>query len=149
MKKKSILSFLVSITLTLCFSLVSSAQSSGSIKGSVTDEQKAKIEDLKELERLREEIKRRPDKPLVFPLEEVKLQSNGGRGLTLMHVDAKDPLLSVATCRGAITVLGAGRSGKPKEETLRGAALAGYVGKRARKGKLAPGMKSGVRVVAA
>ena len=86
---------------------------------------------------------------LVFPLEEVKLQSNGGRGLTLMDVDAKDPLLSVATCRDAITVLGGGRTGKPKEEILRGAALAAYVGKRARKGKLAPGMKSGVRVVAA
>ena len=85
---------------------------------------------------------------LVFPLDEVKLQSNGGRGLTLMAVDAKDPLLSVATCHGAITVLGTGRGGKPREETLRGTALAAYAGKRARKGKLAPGMKSGVRVVA-
>ena len=56
---------------------------------------------------------------LLFPLEEVKLQSNGGRGLTLMHVDAKDPLLSVATCRDAITVLGAGRSGKPKDARRR------------------------------
>jgi topoisomerase-4 subunit A len=84
---------------------------------------------------------------LVFALDEVKLQSNGGRGLTLMDVDAKDPLLSVASCRDAITVLGAGRTGKPREETLRGAALAAYAGKRARKGKLAPGMKSGLRVV--
>ena len=85
---------------------------------------------------------------LVFALDEVKLQSNGGRGLTLMDVDAKDPLLSVASCHDAITVLGAGRTGKPREETLRGAALTGYAGKRARKGKLAPGMKSGLRVVA-
>ncbi|HEY6510570.1 MAG TPA: DNA topoisomerase IV subunit A, partial [Burkholderiaceae bacterium] len=84
---------------------------------------------------------------LVFPLDEVKLQSNGGRGLTLMAVDAKDPLVSVAPFHDALTVLGASRAGKPKEETLRGAALAGYSGKRARKGKLAPGMKSGVRVV--
>jgi topoisomerase IV subunit A len=86
---------------------------------------------------------------LVFALEEVKLQSNGGRGLTLMDVDAKDPLLSVATFHDAITVTGSGRGGKPKEELLRGAALAGYTGKRARRGKLAPGLKSGLRVVAA
>jgi topoisomerase-4 subunit A len=86
---------------------------------------------------------------LVFPLDEVKLQSNGGRGLTLMDVDAKDPLLSVATFHDAITVLGSNRSGKPKQDTLRGAALAGYAGKRARKGKIAAGLKSGLRVVAA
>ena len=83
----------------------------------------------------------------MFPLEEVKLQSNGGRGLTLMAVDAKDPLLSVATFHDALSVRGASRAGKPREEALRGAALAGYVGKRARKGKLAPGMKSGLRVM--
>ncbi|HVO07818.1 MAG TPA: DNA topoisomerase IV subunit A [Burkholderiaceae bacterium] len=86
---------------------------------------------------------------LVFPLEEVKLQSNGGRGLTLMAVDAKDPLLSVTTFHDALSVRGASRAGKPKEEVLRGAALAGYAGKRARKGKLAPGMKSGLRVMPA
>jgi topoisomerase IV subunit A len=34
---------------------------------------------------------------LVFPLGELKHQPNGGRGLTLMDVDAKDPLLSVAS----------------------------------------------------
>ncbi|HEY1394060.1 MAG TPA: DNA topoisomerase IV subunit A, partial [Methylibium sp.] len=34
---------------------------------------------------------------LVFPLDELKLQPNGGRGLTLMDVDAKDPLVSVAS----------------------------------------------------
>ena len=86
---------------------------------------------------------------LVFPLEEVKVQSNGGRGLTLMDVDAKDPLLSVTTFHGAITVHGKSRSGKPKQEDLSGAALAEYAGRRARKGKLAPGMKGGVRVMPA
>ena len=34
---------------------------------------------------------------LVFPLDELKLQPNGGQGLTLMDVDAKDPLVSVAS----------------------------------------------------
>jgi topoisomerase-4 subunit A len=66
-----------------------------------------------------------------------------------MAVDAKDPLLSVATFRDALAVLGASRAGKPKQETLHGAVLAGYAGKRARKGRLAPGMKSGLRVMPA
>jgi topoisomerase-4 subunit A len=86
---------------------------------------------------------------LVFMLDEVKVQSNGGRGLTLMDVDAKDPLLSVATFQEALTVHGKSKTGKPKEDTLRGSALADYEGKRARKGKLAPGMKGGVRVMPA
>ncbi len=59
------------------------------------------------------------------------------------------PLCRWRPSHDALNVLGTGRGGKPKEETLRGAALASYVGKRARKGKLAPGMKSGVRVVPA
>jgi topoisomerase-4 subunit A len=79
---------------------------------------------------------------LVFALDELKLQSNGGRGLTLMDVDAKDPLVSTATCAGTLKVLGLGRGGKPKEEDLKGASLAVYGGKRARKGKvLEAGMK--------
>ncbi len=86
---------------------------------------------------------------LVFALDEVKLQPNGGRGLTLMAVDAKDPLISVATFHDALTVHGASRAGKPKQETLHDAELAGFEGRRARKGKLAPGMKSGVRVMPA
>ena len=80
---------------------------------------------------------------LVFPLDELKLQANGGRGLTLMEVDAKDPLVSTATCAAALKVLGLGRGGKPKEEDLKGASLAVYGGKRARKGKvLDAGMKA-------
>jgi topoisomerase IV subunit A len=87
---------------------------------------------------------------LVFALDEVKLQSNGGRGLTLMDVDAKDPLLSVASFGDGITVTGTNRSGKPKEELLRNAAAwSAYVGKRARKGKLVGSLKGGLRVVAA
>ncbi|MBL8317910.1 MAG: DNA topoisomerase IV subunit A [Burkholderiaceae bacterium] len=85
---------------------------------------------------------------LVFPLEEVKLQAGGGRGLTLMDVDAKDPMLSVATCRDALTVLGSGRGGKPREELLQGSALAAHAGKRARKGRKVEGMKTVARVVA-
>ncbi|UZG43169.1 DNA topoisomerase IV subunit A [Caldimonas thermodepolymerans] len=87
---------------------------------------------------------------LVFGLEELKLQSNGGRGLTLMDVDAKDPLVSVAVFAEALVVEGVGRGGKPKSETLRGAALAAHAGKRARKGKATElGMKQAQRVLPA
>jgi topoisomerase-4 subunit A len=72
---------------------------------------------------------------LVFALDELKLQPNGGRGLTLMDVDAKDPLVSVAALGAALKVEGTGRGGKAKEEVLKGAGLAVYAGKRARKGK--------------
>ncbi len=85
---------------------------------------------------------------LVFPLDELKLQSNGGKGLTLMDVDAKDPLVSVATCAGAVRVLGTGRGGKPKEEDLKGATLASHAGKRARKGKAIEAPIKGQRVIA-
>ena len=79
---------------------------------------------------------------LVFALDELKLQPKGGRGLTLMDVDDKDPLVSVASCGPVLKVLGTGRGGKAKEEDLKNAALAVYVGKRARKGKaLDAGMK--------
>ncbi|TAK75009.1 MAG: DNA topoisomerase IV subunit A [Aquabacterium sp.] len=86
---------------------------------------------------------------LVFPLDELKLQSNGGRGLTLMEVDAKDPLVSVASVAAALRVFGTGRGGKQKEEDLRGASLAVYAGKRARKGKATDlGMKPPLRLQA-
>ncbi|RZL03282.1 MAG: DNA topoisomerase IV subunit A [Rubrivivax sp.] len=73
---------------------------------------------------------------LVFGLDELKLQPNGGRGLTLMDVDAKtDPLISTATFTQVVRVVGAGRGGKAKEEDIKNSALASHVGKRARKGK--------------
>jgi topoisomerase-4 subunit A len=84
---------------------------------------------------------------LVFPLADVKRQANGGRGLTLMDCDAKDPLLSVTTCGDALVVQGINR-GKDKEEVLRGAALAAHEGKRARKGHKVAGFKEVRRVVA-
>ena len=85
---------------------------------------------------------------LVFPLDELKLQSNGGKGLTLMDVDAKDPLVSIATCASAVKVLGTGRGGKAKEEDLKGATLASHAGKRARKGKVIDASIKGQRVIA-
>ena len=83
---------------------------------------------------------------LVFALDELKLQAHGGKGLTLMDVDAKAPLVSVSSLGDTLRVLGSGRGGKPKDEWLKGAALAEHRGKRARKGKLIAGIKA-VRVL--
>ena len=83
---------------------------------------------------------------LVFPLGELKRQPGGGRGLTLMDVDAKAPLLSVATCLDAVTLTGSGRGGKPKEERLRGEHLEAHTGRRARKGRKVEGFVKVLRV---
>jgi topoisomerase-4 subunit A len=85
---------------------------------------------------------------LVFGLSDLKRQANGGRGLTLMDVDAKDPLLSVATCGEALWVQGTGRGGKAKAETLQRASLAAHEGKRARKGHKIDGFVKPMRVSA-
>ena len=84
---------------------------------------------------------------LVYALDELKLQPGGGKGLTLMDVDAKAPLLSVASLAGELRILGSGRGGKPKEEVLKGAALAEHQGRRARKGRLVAGLQKVQRVL--
>jgi topoisomerase-4 subunit A len=78
---------------------------------------------------------------LVFPLADLKLQPNGGRGLTLIDLEPGDALVSVAAFGAALRLLGSGRGGKPKDETLKAAGLEPYVGKRARKGRAVAGMK--------
>ena len=78
---------------------------------------------------------------LVFALSDLKLQPKGGRGLTLMDVDAMAPLLSVATLADSVSVQGSGRGGKPKEELIKGVALASHQGKRARKGRAVEGLQ--------
>ena len=87
---------------------------------------------------------------LVFPLDELKLQAKGGRGLTLVGLDGpKDALVSVATFADALRVTGVSlRGAKPRDETLKPAALETHVGRRARKGRAVDGMKA-QRVLAA
>lgn len=86
---------------------------------------------------------------LVFGLDELKLQSNGGRGLTLMEVDAKKaPLASVATVHNGVRVIGTTRGAKPKEEDVRNSAYAAHVGKRARKGKPVEAFQKVARLLA-
>jgi topoisomerase-4 subunit A len=72
---------------------------------------------------------------LVFGLDEIKRQPGGGRGLTLIDVDAKTPLLAVASFAERLAVYGSGRGGKARAEVLRGAALEPHLGRRARKGR--------------
>ena len=83
---------------------------------------------------------------LTFGMAELKLQPNGGRGLTLIDLEAKDALVSVAGYTTALTVVGQVRGGKAKEETLKGVALADYAGKRARKGRAQTVMTKLMRV---
>ena len=71
----------------------------------------------------------------MFPLSELKLQPNGGRGLTLIGLEGKDTLASVAVFAQALRIEGTGRGGKAREEVIKGTSLVPYVGKRARKGK--------------
>jgi topoisomerase IV subunit A len=84
---------------------------------------------------------------LVFALDELKLQPGGGRGLTLMDVDAKAPLLSAVTFAQALRVLGSGRGGKAKEEDLRAAMWKVHTGKRARKGRAVEGLQKVLRLL--
>jgi topoisomerase-4 subunit A len=83
---------------------------------------------------------------LVFGIDELKLQPGGGRGLTLIDLEPKDALVSVAAFEGALQILGSGRGGKPREESLRTAALAPYLGRRARKGRAQDVLQKALRV---
>ena len=78
---------------------------------------------------------------LTYAVDELNHQPKGGRGLTLMDLEAKDTLLSVAAFVQTLLVLGSGRGGKAKEELLRGANLAAFAGKRAKKGRLVEGLQ--------
>lgn len=80
---------------------------------------------------------------LVFPIEEIKTLSGGGRGVALMALDAGQTLEgAVAIGRAGLLLQGSGRGGKAQEVKLSGEALAEHAGRRARRGKaLATRMK--------
>jgi len=69
--------------------------------------------------------------------------------LTLIDLDPKDALVSVAAFTDALQVLGQGRGGKPKDELLKPPALLSYAGKRARKGRKQDVMVKAMRVLPA
>jgi topoisomerase-4 subunit A len=78
---------------------------------------------------------------LTFPVNELKLQPKGGRGLTLMDLDAKDRLQAVSCFATQLQLSGIARGNKPKDDVLRLSGLAAHAGKRARKGKSIDGFK--------
>ena len=61
----------------------------------------------------------------------------GGRGLLLIDLEPKDTLAGAAAYTRSIRLMGTGRGGKPREETLEIRSLNNARGLRARKGKAA------------
>ena len=75
-------------------------------------------------------------KLLIFALEDLRMLSNGGRGVILMGLDEKETLLAAQpVSEKGMIACGKGRSGKEQEVKLTASALATYAGKRARKGR--------------
>jgi len=75
-------------------------------------------------------------KALVIGLNEVKVLKNGGRGVILMGLDAKDTLRqAIVFGPGGVRVRGAGRGGKAVDRVFGAGALEAWAGARARKGR--------------
>ena len=74
---------------------------------------------------------------LTFELSELKLQANGGRGLVLIDLEAKDSLAGAAAYSRSVKIIGIGRGGKDREEVLEIRSLNNARAARARKGKAA------------
>ena len=74
---------------------------------------------------------------LTFEIGELKAMEKGGRGLMLMDLEAKDSLAGAAAYTRSISILGVGRGGKDREETLEIRSLNNAKAARARKGKVA------------
>ena len=74
---------------------------------------------------------------LTFEIGELKPMPNGGRGLMLIDLDAKDTLAGAVAYTRSVKIEGVGRGGKLREETLEIRSLNNARGVRARKGKAA------------
>lgn len=74
---------------------------------------------------------------LTFEISELKTMANGGRGLMLIDLEAKDTLAGAAAYTRSVKIEGIGRGGKPREETLEIRSLNNARAVRARKGKAA------------
>ncbi|MGJ7507536.1 DNA topoisomerase IV subunit A [Variovorax sp. GT1P44] len=74
---------------------------------------------------------------LTFEIGELKALPKGGRGLTLIDLDAKDTLAGAAAYTRSVKIEGIGRGGKEREETLEIRTLNNARASRARKGKAA------------
>ncbi|MGC1441920.1 MAG: DNA gyrase subunit A, partial [Burkholderiaceae bacterium] len=81
---------------------------------------------------------------LMFPLDDVKVLKNGGRGVSLMGTEKNDLLQQVVVLGHAVRIIGGGRGGKLVNRDFSAAQLRAYVGSRARKGRLLePRIKNG------
>jgi topoisomerase IV subunit A len=74
---------------------------------------------------------------LTFEIGELKAMNNGGRGLMLIDLEAKDALAGAAAYTRAVRISGLGRGGKEREETLEIRSLNNAKAGRGRKGKAA------------
>jgi topoisomerase IV subunit A len=74
---------------------------------------------------------------LTFEISELKAMGNGGRGLMLIDLDAKDTLAGAAAYTRSVNILGIGRGGKEREEQLEIRSLNNARAARGRKGKAA------------
>ncbi len=74
---------------------------------------------------------------LTFEITELKSLANGGRGLMLIDLEAKDTLAGAAAYTRSVRIEGIGRGGKEREETLEIRSLNNARASRARKGKAA------------
>ena len=74
---------------------------------------------------------------LTFEITELKSMANGGRGLMLIDLEAKDTLAGAAAYTRSIRIDGIGRGGKERDETLEIRSLNNARAARGRKGKAA------------
>ncbi len=74
---------------------------------------------------------------LTFEIGELKPMSNGGRGLMLIDLEAKDTLAGAAAYTRSVKISGLGRGGKERDETLEIRSLNNAKAGRGRKGKAA------------
>ncbi|MDB5871944.1 MAG: parC [Ramlibacter sp.] len=74
---------------------------------------------------------------LTFEIGELKPMANGGRGLMLIDLDAKDTLAGAAAYTRSVKISGIGRGGKEREEVLEIRSLNNAKAGRGRKGKAA------------
>jgi topoisomerase IV subunit A len=72
---------------------------------------------------------------LTFEIGELKPMANGGRGLMLIDLDAKDTLAGAAAYVRSVKISGLARNGKEREETLEIRSLNNARAARARKGR--------------
>ena len=74
---------------------------------------------------------------LTFEISELKTMEKGGRGLMLIDLQAKDTLAGAAAYTRSVRIVGIGRGGKAREETLEIRSLNNAKAGRGKKGRVA------------